>query len=239
MRTRNLIVATIAGIAFVAGGFWAGSLGSTAGAEALETGDAAVAPTDVEGAPFGALDQDRLGAPGRHGHDGPRHDVVGEVVEDLDLDTEMFREAIADGATIAEAAAEQGVERDELVAAIVAAGEAAIDEAVEEGRIDPERAEQMRERLAERADVLVDRSPADRRFARNHPVGAAGLANAAEVIGIEAPDLADALRDGQTVAEVAADNGVGRDELVAGLLEVAEERIQTWIDRVPGEDAEG
>ncbi|MEX1287049.1 MAG: hypothetical protein AB1Z57_03835, partial [Acidimicrobiia bacterium] len=126
-----------------------------------------------------------------------------------------------------------------LTDAIIAASEAAIDEAVEDGRIDPERAETMAERVAERVDELVDRSPADRRVVRNHPVAAAGLAHAADVIGIEASDLADALADGQSVAEVAADNGVSRDELVSGLLEIAEERIEEWIDRVSGENAEG
>lgn len=235
MRTRNLIIAGLAGLAFVAGGFWAGTLGTTDGAEALVTDDAAVA--DDQGAPFGVLDRDRLGNPGvAHPGHGPRPGVVEDVVEDLGLDTEAFREAIADGATLAEAAAEQGVDRTELTAAIVSASEAAIDEAVEDGRIDAERAAELKERVADRADDLVDRSPADRRFGRHHPVAAAGLANAAEVIGIEASELADALRDGQSVAEVAADNGVDRDELVSGLLEIAEERIETWIDRVPGED---
>ncbi len=233
MRTRNLIIAGLAGLAFVAGGFWAGTLGSTDGAEALVADDAVGALDDAEVTPLGMLDRNRARGDRTPGWD------PGEVAEDLGLDTEAFREAIGDGATIAEAAAAQGVERDELTDAIVAATEAAIDEAVEDGRIDAERAERMKERAAERADEAVDRSPADRRFVRNHPVAAAGLANAADLIGIEASDLADALRDGQSVAEVAAENEVSRDELVSGLLEIAEERIERWIDRVPGENAEG
>lgn len=234
MRTRNLIIAGLAGAAFVAGGFWAGTLGSPDGAEAVSDATAAEELTDEAAERSERARADR----GDRGDRSPRWDP-GYVAQQLGLDVEAFRESIVDGATIAEAAEAQGVGRDELVEAIVAEGSEAIDRAVENGRIDEDRAAELTEALTERVERFVDRTPANWRFVREHPVAAAGLTNAAEVIGIEAADLADALRDGQSVAEVAEANGVSRDELVSGLLEIAEERIERWVDRVPGENADG
>ena len=47
----------------------------------------------------------------------------------------------------------------------------------------------------------------------------------AEIIGIEVDALREALQSGQTPAEVAEDNGVSRDELVSGLEEAMNERL--------------
>lgn len=230
MSTRNIVIAVAVGLAFVAGGFFAGTLGSTDAATALDDGPTALLVADDE-----TQAEDVGPGEGFRGHRHPGHHLgLGEVADELGLDLEAMREAIADGATVAEAAEAQGVATDDLVAALVAAGETAIDDAVENGRIDAERADELKDALTDRVTAFVESSPADRRFVRDHPVAAAGLRNAAEVIGIDASELADALRDGQSVAEVAEANGVSRDELVSGLLEIAEERIEEWIDRVPG-----
>ena len=50
-----------------------------------------------------------------------------------------------------------------------------------------------------------------------------------DLLGIEASDLFDALRDGKTLAEVAEDNGVSTDELVTALVDEAEARIDERV----------
>lgn len=55
----------------------------------------------------------------------------------------------------------------------------------------------------------------------------------AEAIGIDADDLRSALRDGQTIAEVAEANGVTADAVVAALVAALEEHLD---ERVAGGD---
>jgi hypothetical protein len=53
---------------------------------------------------------------------------------------------------------------------------------------------------------------------------------AAEVIGVDVEDLTAALQDGQTVAEVAEANDVDPDEVVAALVDDAEEHLAEAVD---------
>lgn len=57
----------------------------------------------------------------------------------------------------------------------------------------------------------------------------AGLAEAAEAIGIEESALMDALRDGQTLAEVAEANGVEPEAVIDALIAAAEAAIDEAV----------
>ena len=59
--------------------------------------------------------------------------------------------------------------------------------------------------------------------------GPLALDTVATVIGIEADALRDALRDGQTLAEVAAANGVEAETLIDALVAEANERIDAAV----------
>lgn len=59
--------------------------------------------------------------------------------------------------------------------------------------------------------------------------GLASFEAAAEVIGIENSELREALADGATLAEVAEDNGVGVDALIAGLLSALDEKLDELV----------
>ena len=102
---------------------------------------------------------------GGFGHHGRgQHQVVQglrDVADDLGLSTEEIREAMADGATMAEAAEAQGVSEDDLQAAIVAEAEERLAEAVAEGHLDEDRAAEISENLAERVDAMVNREPGE------------------------------------------------------------------------------
>ncbi len=69
-----------------------------------------------------------------------------------------------------------------------------------------------------------------------HPFGRGrfpGLSTAAEVIGLEVDALWDALRDGQTVAEVAQANGVDPQDVIDALVAEAEARITALVNEGP------
>lgn len=76
--------------------------------------------------------------------------ILGITVEELEAGRE-------DGQTLAELAEANGVDRDTLVSSMVELAEARIDEAVADGKIDEEKAAELREGLAEKVESKIDR----------------------------------------------------------------------------------
>ena len=64
-------------------------------------------------------------------------------------------------------------------------------------------------------------------------IGARGAVATTVLHGLEG------LRSGQSVAEIAAENGVDRDTLVDALVASATERINGWVDKTFDGPAEG
>jgi hypothetical protein len=52
----------------------------------------------------------------------------------------------------------------------------------------------------------------------------------ADAIGIDVADLIDQLRQGQTVAEIAEDNGVDPQAVIAALVDEYSERVTDWVN---------
>jgi len=92
------------------------------------------------------------GPRGRRGH-GPGAGVVADV---LGLEGSEIREALGDGQSLADLAAEQGVSTDELVDAIVDQVEEHVNGALESGRIDDEKAAEILAEAEARAEAMVN-----------------------------------------------------------------------------------
>ncbi|MGI9599315.1 MAG: hypothetical protein ACR2QK_24340 [Acidimicrobiales bacterium] len=108
---------------------------------------------------------------GRHGHHrfGKLGAATEEVEELLGLSGEEIRAAMAEGASLADIAEQQGVSVEELSALLVAGIEDRIDEAVESGKLDPDRAGEIKDGL----DEMIERSinaefDGSRGFGRHH-----------------------------------------------------------------------
>jgi len=99
-----------------------------------------------------------------HGHPGWRilHNGLEIAAETIGIDPADLREAVAGGQSIAEVAEANGVTSQAVVDALVAAGDSALDEAVANGRIDEERATEIRDNLPEHAQNFVDHTRPDR-----------------------------------------------------------------------------
>ena len=72
--------------------------------------------------------------------------------------------------------------------------------------------------------------PEDRECSPCPPLPFKPLEVSAEVLGMESEGLRDALMDGQTIAEIAAAQGVPLEELAEALLEPVLDRIQKGVD---------
>ena len=80
----------------------------------------------------------------------------GEIAEILGLEPQELGEALRGGQSLADVAAEQGVDTQDLIDAIVANAEERVADAVEAGRIDQEKADEITAGAAEHAEDVVN-----------------------------------------------------------------------------------
>jgi hypothetical protein len=91
--------------------------------------------------------------PRGRGHFGAGLDAAAAAIG---IESEELRAALADGSTIAEVAEANDVDVQTVVDALVAEAEAHLDEAVADGRLDEERATEMKANLPDRISAMVD-----------------------------------------------------------------------------------
>jgi polyhydroxyalkanoate synthesis regulator phasin len=97
--------------------------------------------------------------PGPHGHfigRGPGLASFAAAAEIIGIENSELREGLADGATLAEIAEENGVDAQTLIDGLVAAVEEKLDELVADGRITEEQAAEIRENSPERIENFVN-----------------------------------------------------------------------------------
>ena len=137
--------------------------------------------------------------PGRghgRGH-GVRHGLrhqAADVLDQLGITSDEVRAGFADGKTLADIAAEQGVAEEALVDALVAAANERVDEALDNGRIDEEKAAEIKDSLDERISEMIDAAPGDRAGHRHRHGGPFGDADGPVDADTDGP-----VDDGETV----------------------------------------
>ncbi len=215
---KRTIAAVLAGLAIVAGGFFAGTFSATDTAVAQEADAVATTPVDPAGA-----------GPQLHGdHDrGPRGHLLEAAADYLGMDPAAVVEALANGSTLADLTTHV----DGLIEAIVDSATTQIDEAVADGRMTEERAVELKDGLEEHVTTFVNSSHErpDGPLADRHVRGF--IKEAADVIGIPVTDLVEGLANGKSIAEVAEENGMSEGSLVAHLTNAARDRIEIAVNR--------
>ena len=239
MRKQKTIAA-VAMTAALAGG---ALIGSTLG-NPLASGAQDNTSTTTT-APKGTSDQG-----GRPEGRGFRGGVDLEVAaKTLGLTTEELRTQLQDGKSLADIAKAQGVDKQELIDALVAAGEKRLDEAKAA----------LPDRVAEAVDAT--HTPGEGGFGHGGrgPGGRGGvcLEVAAKALGVSEDDLKSALQDGKTIAEVAKEKGVDQQKVIDALIadaktktaaavkegkitqEQADQRLESLTERVTSFVEEG
>ncbi|HLM29681.1 MAG TPA: hypothetical protein VK360_07150 [Acidimicrobiales bacterium] len=206
--SRPVAIATLAATT-IAGGVGGATLLGPAGAEQSSPPAAAVDVAPAAGA----------------GRCGQGLEAVAEAVG---VSTDELREALGGGQTIAEVAEANGTDPQDVIDALVAGGTERLDAAVADGRIDQATADERIETLPERAADLVN-GDLDRDL-RRHPARPVALRTIAETIGISTDDLRGALRDGQTIAQVAETNGTDPQDVIDALTTRATQRITNLVN---------
>jgi urease gamma subunit len=151
---------------------------------------------------------------------------LGAAADALGMEVDELHEALHNGQTIAEVAADQGVEVNTVIDAMV-------DAIVEETGRD---AGDVREHVTTIVNEGRPEKPAfgpggARHFHRHF--GGPGLDAAAEALGIERDELVDELRDGKTIADVAEEQGVDVDTVIDAMVDEARDRITEFVNEGP------
>jgi hypothetical protein len=132
-------------------------------------------------------------------------------------------------AVLNDAAKQLGVEPNELSNALKQALKNRVDAAVQDGRLTDEQGRRMKERIDAGAAPLLGLGP--RGFGhRHHRPGHLfhpGIEAAADYLGMTQAQLANALRGGKTLAQVARDNNKTVEGLVDALVADAKKRFGT------------
>jgi len=131
-------------------------------------------------------------------------------------DTQGERESFA-----ARVAAHLGVTEQQLVDAFKAARLEMLDEAVAAGKISPEEAEQIRQRIEESKGLgLVGR--------HRHLLGGI-VRSVADTLDMTPREIAQDLRQGQSLAEIGQAKGVSTDTLKSAILTAADEKLDQAV----------
>ena len=159
-------------------------------------------------------------APHRH----RRHTNFAAVADVLGIDMDELRERLENSETIADIAAEQGVAIDDVVASLMGEAEVRLDSAVADERLTQAEAD---DKLVEIEDHITDLVNGEIEFRAHGPGGVRGFGfgEATDLLGLDGAELMDLLRDGATLADIAADQGVGLDDLADAITSPVEERL--------------
>ena len=87
------------------------------------------------------------------------HDAAQAAAKEIGVSTSDLRDARKDGKSIAQVAQDHGKSEGDVVNAIVKAATADVDQAVKDGKLDSQKADQIKTNLPDRAKTLVERQP--------------------------------------------------------------------------------
>ena len=173
--------------------------------------------------------------------------VLERIADLTGTDESDIVEALADGQTLADYAAEHGVTEDALLDALMEEIDAELDTAVEDGDLTEGEAEQFASEAREHLERLVNGDWPFGGFGigtlRDFPFadglfGFGGhefwrdldpVAVVAELTDTDPQDVSNAIDDGQTFGEYAAEHGVSEDELVAEFIGPVRDRIDEAV----------
>jgi len=141
------------------------------------------------------------------------------VAQDEDTPVQTFMGRVAE---------KLGIGEDELRSAMTGAEQDIIDERVAEGKLTAEQGERLKERIEEKGLLGPRDRSGIRERVRQHGERLVVEA-AATVLGVELEDLLSELKDGNTMAEVAEEQGMAVDEFEAALLAQVQQELDALV----------
>jgi urease accessory protein UreF len=169
------------------------------------------------------------GRPGHHGH----HVKAGLDVaaNTIGVSHEELVTALRNGRSIAQVAQSRNVDPQKVIDAMVADAKEHLADAVRSGRLTQAEADEKAAAVTERVTAVVNREGLPERRRGGHGHGPkAGLDTAAEAIGIPREELVTALRNGQSIAQVAQSRNVDPQKVIDAMVADAKERLAEAVE---------
>ncbi len=157
--------------------------------------------------------------------------VLANTMEILDVNRGQIVSTLAKGDTLADLATEQGSSGEALAAALVAIAQERADEAVANGDATEEQAAAFMERITDKIDkaVFEPHHPGDRvrDKVRRHFDGIRRLLwkTTVDFLDVNRGDIISTFAKGETLADLAVEQGSSGDELVGVLVDVVDEKL--------------
>lgn len=161
-----------------------------------------------------------------------RAGVLHVAASSIGIDVKDLVQELRSGKTIAQVAQAHNVDPQKVIDALVSAGNKKIDELVAAGTLDADRAAKLKDKLPWLADRIVNHAAPKGNAKGRHrrqAVRRAGLAVAAQTIGIDAQQLVSEIRSGKTVAEVAQAHNVDPQNVIDALVAAATKHIDEAV----------
>ncbi|MHA7967593.1 hypothetical protein ACX93W_26115 [Paenibacillus sp. CAU 1782] len=173
----------------------------------------------------GAFNGEKQGAVS-HGQRGNGWLASDEIAGVLGLTADELKTALQGDKTLATIAAEQNVDVDTVVDAIVKAKTAKLDEQLSEGKLTQEEYDKRVADSSEQAQKMVNGEwkgkPGGGKGASGHHGGLKGIGSSeevAEVLGLTTDELKTEVQSGKTLAAIAAERNVDVQSVVAAIVE--------------------
>jgi uncharacterized protein (DUF433 family) len=150
----------------------------------------------------------------------------------IGVEPKALGQEIKAGTSVADVAKSHNVDPQKVIDAIDAAADKKVDEAVTAGKIDATRAATIKEKVPTRVAKLVNGElkgkTAVKAKLRRH-ARRSGVKLAASTIGIDTKTLVDAVKGGQTVADVARSHNVDPQKVIDAVTTAANTKIDTAV----------
>ena len=232
LKTSIVAIALAGGGTIGIGTLASASYGGESPTTETPTDTESVAPQGLQAAPDASTgDQPEGDGNGPRGRHGARNSEA--IAEALGMTTEEFHESRGAGQSIADIAAAQGVDISVVEQAILSDIQEHITAGVAEGDIPQDEADAKLADAEERITEMVNRVPgegeSDRESGPLQPRGPRSADTIAETLGLTVDELQAARAAGQSVADVAAAQGVDVDTVVQAIVDDVEAHLAAEV----------
>jgi predicted DNA-binding protein YlxM (UPF0122 family) len=155
-----------------------------------------------------------------------------ELLSLLKVDAATLQQELKAGKSLADIAAAQGVEKQKVIDLMFKQASERLDQAVQAGKLTQDQADK---RKAELQDQIKNRVENKGGFGleKHGRFGGPGghFGDVASVLGIDEQELHTQLQSGKTLAQIAQDKGISKDDLINQLLQKEKERLTQMVDQ--------
>jgi len=153
------------------------------------------------------------------------------LAQELGMTPAEIGKALRSGQTLEEIAQAHGKTVQDVVDAIIAAEKARLDQAVADGKLTQEEADAILDRIDKKADAWtrMDGALMGNRPIKGMRTSAIWVRAAAEALDMPVADFMQALRSGQTPAQIAEAHGSSGQALVDAIVSAQRERLEIAV----------